>query len=61
MNVIATLHTHESDDPLERVEVRSHWNQNGMRGLVVLVVGGKEFVVSSRELRRAIDSCTGLK
>lgn len=44
----------------EFIEVESHWNRNGVLGHINLICGGKKFTVSSNDLKKAIDACTGL-
>lgn len=45
----------------EKLIVESHWNRNGYNGLIVLKLpNGKTITVSSKQLTKAIECCTGL-
>jgi len=43
------------------VKVESHWNQNGVLGLVhVTSPSGEKFTVAKKDLEEAIQRCVGL-
>lgn len=60
MDVEAKLRTYD-ESPQPEIIVKSHWNDNGICGKVVLVIDGKEYTVHAPALERAIKSCTDLK
>ena len=44
-----------------KIIVSSHWNHNGVLGLVVLQTpDGKKYTVRRRDMDKALSACTGL-
>lgn len=59
MNVKVRMTAYEnSDAPF--IEIENHWSRNGVNGWVNIICDGRKYTISSSDLRKAIESCTGL-
>ena len=44
----------------EKIFVRSHWNDNGPNGRVIMTIGKETYTVLAREMISAIERCVDL-